>query len=101
MTIDERIEALTMNLELLSRDLESFRETSRETMAQLAQQMGQQMSQLVTAVTTRCREHPGPGPDRGNSRAKTNRSRGWSGILSGVAVIGDFCQPVSQSSPET
>ena len=33
MTIDERIEALTMNLELLSRDLESFRETSRETMA--------------------------------------------------------------------
>ncbi len=62
MTIDERIEALTMNLELLSRDLESFRETSRETIAQLAQltqqlaqqmgQMGQQMSQLVTAVTT-------------------------------------------------
>ena len=72
MTIDERIEALTMNLELLSRDLESFRETSRETMAQLAQQMGQQMSQLVTAVTTRCREHPGASQDRGDSRAQTN-----------------------------
>ena len=62
MTIDERIEALTMNLELLSRDLESFRDTSRETMAQLAHQVArgsqqlaqvvQQVAQLVTVVTT-------------------------------------------------
>ena len=30
MTIDERIEALTMNLELLSRDIESLRDTARQ-----------------------------------------------------------------------
>jgi len=41
MTIDERIEALTMNLELLTRDVETLRETSRDTTAQ-----------LVAAVTT-------------------------------------------------
>jgi len=41
MTIDERIEALMMNLELLTRDVETLRETSRDTTAQ-----------LVAAVTT-------------------------------------------------
>ena len=50
MSIDERLEALTMNLELMSRDLESFRNTSEKTMAQLAQQVaetGRQVAQLT------------------------------------------------------
>ena len=40
MNIDERIEALTMNLELLTRDVDTLRETFREI-----------TNQLVTAVT--------------------------------------------------
>ena len=36
-----------------------------------------------------------------HARKLTDLEDGWSSILSGVAVIGDFCQPVSQSSPET
>ena len=40
MNIDERIEALTMNVELISRDVESLRESLRETTEKQSEQIG-------------------------------------------------------------
>jgi archaellum component FlaC len=42
MTIDERIEALTMDLELVSRDIETLRDT--------AQDQGKRIEMLITAA---------------------------------------------------
>ena len=53
MNIDERIQALTMNLELVSRDLETIRETTRQLVEKL-------VDQLRPVSSTRIESQAGP-----------------------------------------